>query len=177
MTSFPDDRAPPSSGAAAPHQAGRQAQTPAPGARAMPAGSATAKQDLLIQEFAAELTPTPEELAAAFGPAGKNGDAAEPQQQARQSRTPAAGNLDAIMRIPVSVQVVLGSATMSVSGLVKLGRGAVIPLDRRVGEPVDVVVNGRVIARGEVVVMEEGTSRFGISLTEVVTGSGSARDA
>jgi flagellar motor switch protein FliN/FliY len=81
------------------------------------------------------------------------------------------------MRIPVSVQVVLGSATMPVSGLVKLGRGAVIPLDRRVGEPVDVVVNGRVIARGEVVVMDEGTSRFGISLTEVGAGSGSGRDA
>src|SRR5690606_41567538 len=63
---------------------------------------------------------------------------------------------------------------MSVSGLVNLGRGAVIPLDRRVGEPVDVVVNGRVIARGEVVVMDEGTSRFGISLTEVGAGSGSA---
>jgi flagellar motor switch protein FliN/FliY len=82
-----------------------------------------------------------------------------------------------IMRIPVSVQVVLGSASMPVSGLVKLGRGAIIPLDRRVGEPVDVVVNGRVIARGEVVVMEEGSSRFGISLTEVVTASGSARGA
>jgi len=46
-----------------------------------------------------------------------------------------------------------------------------------VGEPVDVVVNGRVIARGEVVVMDEGTSRFGISLTEVGAGSGSGRDA
>jgi flagellar motor switch protein FliN/FliY len=59
---------------------------------------------------------------------------------------------------------------MPVASLVKLGRGAVIPLDRRVGEPVDVVVNGRVIARGEVVVLEEGNSRFGISLTEVVAG-------
>ena len=54
------------------------------------------------------------------------------------------------------------------ASLVKLGRGAVIPLDRRVGEPVDVVVNGRVVARGEVVVVDEATSRFGISLTEVV---------
>jgi len=78
-----------------------------------------------------------------------------------------------ILRIPVSVQVVLGSATMPISGLVKLGRGAVIPLDRRVGEPVDVMVNGRVVARGEVVVMDEAESRFGISLTEVVSGAGS----
>ena len=73
-----------------------------------------------------------------------------------------------IMRIPVTVKVVLGSATMPVAQLTKLGRGAVIPLDRRVGEPVDVVVNGRIVARGEVVVVDEATSRFGISLTEVV---------
>ena len=50
----------------------------------------------------------------------------------------------------------------------KLGRGAVVPLDHRVGEPVDVVVNGRVVARGEVVVVEDDTSRFGVSLTEVI---------
>ena len=77
-------------------------------------------------------------------------------------------NLDMVMRIPVTVKIVLGSATMPVSSLVKLGRGAVIPLDRRVGEPVDVVVNGRVVARGEVVVVDEASSRFGIKLTEVV---------
>ncbi len=79
-------------------------------------------------------------------------------------------NIDVVLHIPVNVTVVLGSTTMPVANLVKLGRGAVIPLDRRVGEPVDVVVNGRVIARGEVVVLEEGNSRFGISLTEVVAG-------
>ncbi|MCG7392036.1 MULTISPECIES: flagellar motor switch protein FliN [Microvirga] len=77
-------------------------------------------------------------------------------------------NLDSILRIPVTIQVVLGSATMPVSNLMKLGRGAIVPLDHRVGEPVDVVVNGRVIARGEVVVVEDDNSRFGISLTEIV---------
>jgi len=82
-------------------------------------------------------------------------------------------NLDTILRIPVVVQVVLGSASMPVSNLLKLGRGAVIPLDHRVGEPVDVVVNGRVIARGEVVVVEDDNSRFGVSLTEIVGPSGS----
>jgi flagellar motor switch protein FliN/FliY len=70
------------------------------------------------------------------------------------------------------VQIVLGTATMPVANLAKLGRGAVVPLDRRVGEPVDVVVNGRVVARGEVVVMDEDNSRFGVSLTEVVEPSG-----
>jgi len=83
-----------------------------------------------------------------------------------------ARNLDMVMRIPVSVKVVLGAATMPVANLVALGRGAVIPLDRRVGEPVDVVVNGRIVARGEVVVMDEDGSRFGVSLTEVVEPAG-----
>ncbi len=84
-------------------------------------------------------------------------------------------NLDAIMRIPVSLQVVLGSATMPVANLMKLGRGAVVPLDHRVGEPVDVVVNGRVVARGEVVVVEDDSSRFGVSLTEIVGASASGQ--
>ena len=82
-------------------------------------------------------------------------------------------NLNTILRIPVVVQVVLGSAVMPVSNLLKLGRGAVIPLDHRVGEPVDVVVNGRVIARGEIVVVEDDNSRFGVSLTEIVGPTGS----
>jgi flagellar motor switch protein FliN/FliY len=77
-------------------------------------------------------------------------------------------SVDTIMRIPVSVKIVLGSASMPVAALLKLGRGALIPLDRKIGEPVDVVVNGHVVARGEVVVMEDDPSRFGISLTEVV---------
>ena len=78
---------------------------------------------------------------------------------------------DAILRIPVTVQVVLGSAKMPVAHLMKLGRGAVVALDQRVGEPVDVIVNGRIVARGEVVVVDEDNSRFGVSLTEIVGSS------
>ncbi len=77
-------------------------------------------------------------------------------------------NLDAILSIPVSVQVVLGGTAMPVSSLMKLGRGAVIPLDHRVGQPVDIVVNGRVIARGEMTVIEDDATRLGVSLTEIV---------
>lgn len=77
-------------------------------------------------------------------------------------------NLDSILRIPVNIQVVLGNATMPVANLMKLGRGAIVPLDHRVGEPVDIVVNNRVIARGEVVLVEDDNSRFGVSLTEIV---------
>src|SRR5579862_2227104 len=82
-----------------------------------------------------------------------------------------AANYDAILKIPVVVQVVLGSTSMPVASLMKLGRGAVIALDQRVGEPVNVVVNGRIVARGEVVFVDEDTSRFGVSLTEIVTSS------
>jgi flagellar motor switch protein FliN len=80
-------------------------------------------------------------------------------------------NLAAILSIPVTVQVVLGSTSLPVAGLMKLARGAVVSLDQRVGDPVDVVVNGTVIARGEIVVLDESSERFGVSLLEVVVGS------
>ncbi|ADZ72276.1 flagellar motor switch protein FliN [Polymorphum gilvum] len=86
-------------------------------------------------------------------------------------------NLDTILGIPVNIQVVLGSATMLVANLLKLGRGAVIPLNHRVGEPVDIVVNGRVVARGEVVVVEDDNSRFGVSLTEIISAQSTTLDA
>lgn len=75
--------------------------------------------------------------------------------------------MEQILRIPVLMQVVVGSATLPVSSLLKLGRGAIVPLDHRIGDPVDVVVNGRVIAKGEVVVVEGDSTRFGVSLTEI----------
>jgi flagellar motor switch protein FliN len=109
-----------------------------------------------------------EELAAAFNTARKESEVDEAPRPGVARETTGHPNLDMVMRIPVTVQVVLGSATMPVANLVKLGRGAVVALDRRVGEPVDLVVNGRIVARGEVVVVDEDTSRFGISLTEVL---------
>ena len=86
-------------------------------------------------------------------------------------------NLGAILSIPVTVQVVLGSTSLPVAGLMKLARGAVVSLDQRVGDPVDVVVNGTVIARGEIVVVDEASQRFGVSLLEVVAGAGVERAA
>ena len=133
-------------------------------------------KNTLLEEYVGELGPSPAELAAALGPR-RTGPAAEPPRGAPAEVGPGSPNLDMVMRIPVTVKIVLGSTTMPVASLVKLGRGAVIPLDRRVGEPVDVVVNGRVVARGEVVVVDEATSRFGISLTEVVGPSSGDRAA
>lgn len=74
---------------------------------------------------------------------------------------------DIIMNIPVEVKIVLGSAEMPVSELMELQKGSTVSLDRRIGEPVDVVVNGRRIARGEITVLESDPSRFGIRLTEI----------
>ena len=121
--------------------------------------AAATSQKSLLEEYATEVAPPP-------------GEAARKPQAVGRAPEEAVGsavrNLEMVMRIPVTMKIVLGSATMPVSNLMKLGRGAIIPLDRRVGEPVDVVVNGRIVARGEVVVVDEATSRFGIKLTEVV---------
>ena len=96
-----------------------------------------------------------------------------PSADDRAAPEPVAGpsNLGAILSIPVTVQVVLGSTSLPVSGLMKLARGAIVSLDQRVGDPVDVIVNGTVIARGEIVVVDDVSQRFGVSLLEVVAGA------
>lgn len=76
--------------------------------------------------------------------------------------------LSRIMRIPVRVDVVVGSLSMPVAELMRLSRGTVLALDRRVGEPVEILVNGRVVARGEIVLREE--DGLGVCLTEVTGG-------
>ncbi len=76
-----------------------------------------------------------------------------------------AQNLEAVYDIPVQVSAVLGKSTMRVSQLLKLGRGAVVELDRKVGEAIDIYVNNRLVARGEVVVVED---RLGVTMTEII---------
>jgi flagellar motor switch protein FliN len=80
---------------------------------------------------------------------------------------PVSPNSSLIMDIPVEVQIVLGTTEMAVSDLMGLQKGSTVALNRRIGEPVDVVVNGRHIARGEITVLDNDPSRFGIKLTEV----------
>lgn len=87
------------------------------------------------------------------------------------SQNASAANSSLIMNIPVDVQIVLGSTEMPVSELMSLQKGSTVALNRRIGEPVDVVVNGRRIARGEITVLESDPSRFGIRLTEIVTAT------
>ena len=73
--------------------------------------------------------------------------------------------LEAVYDIPVQVSAVLGKQTMQVSQLLKLGRGAVVELDRKVVEAIDIYVNNRLVARGEVVIVEE---RLGVTMTEII---------
>jgi len=84
-------------------------------------------------------------------------EAAEPMRNAK--------DLEAVYDIPVQLSAVLGKASMQVSQLLKLGRGAVVELDRKVGEAIDIYVNNRLVARGEVVVVEE---RLGVTMTEII---------
>ena len=84
------------------------------------------------------------------------------------SETPRSGSV--ILNIPVEVQIVLGSTEMAVADLMALQKGSTVALNRRIGEPVDVIVNGRQIARGEIIVLDNDPSRFGIRLTDILTG-------
>lgn len=91
---------------------------------------------------------------------------ADPHGLAESSKAPSnAKELEAVYDIPVQVSAVLGKASMQVSQLLKLGRGAVVELDRKVGEAIDIYVNNRLVARGEVVVVED---RLGVTMTEII---------
>lgn len=76
-----------------------------------------------------------------------------------------AQDLEAVFDVPVTVSAVLGKSGMEVSQLLKLGKGTVVELDRKVGEAIDIYVNNRLVARGEVVVVDE---RLGVTMTEIV---------
>ncbi len=100
--------------------------------------------DLKLDEF--EATPeTP----------GGGGDAMEHS----------AADLVAVYDVPVNIQAVLGTSNIEVASLLRLQRGSVIELDRKVGEAIDIYVNNRLVARGEVVVVDE---RLGVTMTEII---------
>ena len=76
-----------------------------------------------------------------------------------------AANLAAIHDVPVNIQAVLGKTHMDVATLLRLDRGSLIELDRKIGEAIDIYVNNRLVARGEVVVVED---RLGVTMTEII---------
>jgi flagellar motor switch protein FliN/FliY len=76
-----------------------------------------------------------------------------------------AADLAPVFDVPVNISAVLGKAHMSVAQLLKLGPGSILELDRKVGEAIDIYVNNRLVARGEVVIVEE---RLGVTMTEII---------
>ena len=79
--------------------------------------------------------------------------------------TRSAADLEAVFDVPVQVSAVLGRARMEIGDLLKLGPGTVLELDRKVGEAIDIYVNNRLVARGEVVLVEE---KLGVTMTEII---------
>jgi flagellar motor switch protein FliN/FliY len=76
-----------------------------------------------------------------------------------------AGDLAPVFEVPVNISAVLGRASVSVAQLLQLGHGSVLELDRKVGEAIDIYVNNRLVARGEVVIVDE---RLGVTMTEII---------
>lgn len=110
----------------------------------------------------------PRQLTPAHLTDGADGDVemnADPNWSPRPSAPPMPDDLHAVFDVPVKVQAILGRARMDIGELLRLKPGMVVELDRRVGEPVDIFVNNRLIARGEVVLID---SALGITLTEIV---------
>ena len=94
-----------------------------------------------------------------FGPEGTPVGAPTPPEEK------AASDLQPVFDVPVSISAVLGRANMSVAQLLQLGQGSVLELDRKVGEAIDIYVNNRLVARGEVVIVDE---RLGVTMTEII---------
>lgn len=99
-------------------------------------------------------------------PSEPGGQEQGPAQTATRPAPPSGRNIEAMLNVDLRVQVILGHARMPISQLLKLSRGSVIELDRRIGEPVDVVINDRLVARGDLIKLEG--DRIGVTLTEIV---------
>ncbi len=91
-----------------------------------------------------------------------HGEAAGPEEPSR-----VVSALEAVFDVPVGVAAVLGKTNIEVSSLLALGEGDIVQLDRKVGEAIDIFINDRLIARGEVVLVED---RLGVTMTEIIKG-------
>ena len=106
--------------------------------------------------------PLPDLDSTAAPPADLDPSAMVPEGE---TTTRGAADLEAVFDVPVQVSAVLGRARMDVGELLKLGPGTVLELDRKVGEAIDIYVNNRLVARGEVVLVED---KLGVTMTEVI---------
>lgn len=98
---------------------------------------------------------------------GESKTAAGEGKAASEDDQPSASDLEAVFDVPVNITAVLGGTNMEVSDLLKLDEGDVVELDRKVGEAIDIFVNNRLVARGEVVLVED---RLGVTMTEIIKG-------
>ena len=135
----------------------------------MPADSAMSEEDRMAAEWAAALAQAQPETASALTPAEPVAPAPFASLQPSSTAAPAAGNdLNMILDIPVQLTVELGRTKIPIKHILQLAQGSVVELDALAGEPMDVLVNGYLIAQGEVVVVND---KFGIRLTDIVTPS------
>ncbi|MCP1241666.1 flagellar motor switch protein FliN [Acetobacter lambici] len=118
----------------------------------------TDNTDIGLEDFATSAAPPDAAATAAPGaaPAADGKDVDDAQKEA-------------VYDIPVKITAVIGTATMPVNQLLRLGRGAVVELDRKLGEAVDIYANNRLIARGEVVVVDD--NHIGVTMTEILSSS------
>lgn len=103
------------------------------------------------------------------GPTRATGSAPKPATLAPlqpQPTTPQPANLDFLLDVPLKVSVRLGTAKMMIRDLLQLGQGSIVELEKMAGEPMDVLIGEKLVARGEVVVVNE---RFGVRLTDIVS--------
>ncbi|WP_306456947.1 flagellar motor switch protein FliN [Pararhizobium haloflavum] len=133
-----------------------------------PLAAFEADGDPAVGDFGADFEDAPSALVLSDkDDAADDIDAHIPETKAGPTST-GAPNLDLIMDIPIDMQIVLGTSRLPVSGLMNLTEGSLIGLDRKIGEPVDIMVNGRLFGRGEITVLGEEDTRFGVKLIEVM---------
>ncbi len=99
------------------------------------------------------------------GPSGSNAALLNNDASQEAEVKHSAQDLEAVFDVPVTVSAVLGKSSMEVSQLLKLAKGTIVELDRKVGEAIDIYVNDRLVARGEVVLVED---RLGVTMTEII---------
>ena len=130
--------------------------------------ASTSEEDAMAAEWAAALTQAKPESASELQDGGDQVSPAAFTNFAATSSPAAANDLNMILDIPVQLTVELGRTRIPIKHILQLAQGSVVELDAMAGEPMDVLVNGYLIAQGEVVVVNE---KFGIRLTDIVTPS------
>ncbi|MCK4950318.1 MAG: flagellar motor switch protein FliN [Gammaproteobacteria bacterium] len=147
-----------------------EADSQAADSEATDGGGADASQDGAADDWAAALSEQDDAEKAAASDESVGGDPYETAEfQDLQPETGGeafGGNIDIILDIPVTISMEIGRTLINIRNLLQLNQGSVIELDRLAGEPMDVMVNGTLVAHGEVVVVNE---KFGIRLTDVIS--------